>query len=155
MKSISSSICFLLFIIYSGCNNKDDLHPCPKPVLVELRGNFSEDEFENAIIGTWQSALESEDRTHVRFLKIDCEKNVEITIVENGLSESYIGDLFVEYLRPTSPSMITRAKLIITTKVEEIVLSDVQFGRNNFLPYDNLYLRNYLSPYATLEWAVE
>ena len=154
-KTMKLSFFLLISIILLGCNNEPDPDPCPEPVLVELRENFSEAEFENAIIGTWVSALESEDRTNVRFLKIDCENNVEITIQKNGLSKSYVGDLTVEYLRPPGPGNVTRAKFIITTKVEEIVLSDVEFGRNNFLPYENRYLRNYVSPYATLEWGLD
>lgn len=141
----------------TDCNNEPDpdSDPCPEPELVELRENFSESEFENAIIGTWKSAFEWEDNVNVMFLKIDCENNAEIHLEENGHSEIYIGDLTVEYPRPTSPTRTTRAKLIIKTKDEEIVLSDVGFGKNNMISAENLYLRNYGTPHATLEWAVE
>jgi hypothetical protein len=122
---------------------------------VELRENFSEDEFENAIIGTWRSAFEWEDNVNVIFLKIDCENKAEIHIDEDGLMESYLGDLSIEYPRPTSPTRTTRAKLIIKTTSEEIVLSDVGFGKNNMISAENLYLRNYDSPQSTLEWAEE
>lgn len=139
----------------TGCNNEPDPDPCPEPNLVELRENFSEAEFENAIIGTWKSAFEWEDNVNVKFLKIDCEKNAEIHLEENGQSEIYVGDLSVQYVRPIGPGYVTRAQLIITTKDEEIVLSDVGFGKNNMISAENLYLRNYDSPHATLEWGVD
>jgi len=143
----------------TGCNNEPEPVPdpdsCPEPVLVEFRENFSETEFENAIIGTWKSAFEWEDNVNVMFLKIDCENKVEIRIEENSLVESYVGDLTVEYVFPVGPGYVTRAKLIITTKNEEIILSDMGFGKNNMISAENLYLRNYDTPHATLEWGLD
>ncbi len=147
-----------LSLIMVSCETEPDPDPCPEPVLMELRDNFSEDEFENAIIGAWKSAYEHPDNANVMYLSIDCEKKAEITIEENGSSEHFIGDLTVEYLRPTSSGMVTLAKLIITSKEEEIELSRVWFGLNNFIaipPEGELYLRNMGSPSATLQWEVE
>ena len=78
MKSIKFTICIFCSLLCICCNNDPD--PCPVPELVELRENFSEEEFENAIIGTWISAHENTEWVNVMFLKIDCENNVRICI---------------------------------------------------------------------------
>jgi hypothetical protein len=139
----------------TGCNNEPDPDPCPEPELVELRENFSDAEFENAIIGTWKSAFEWEDNVNVMFLKIDCENNTEIHLEENGQSKIYVGDLNIQYVRPIGTGYVTRTQIIINTKDEEIILSDVGFGKNNMISAENLYLRNYGSPHATLEWGLD
>lgn len=140
-----------MLLMFPGCN--DDPDPCPDPEPVDLRQNFSEDEFEHAIIGTWTSAYKHPHDASVMYLRIDCEKRVKMHIEENDVSVSYVGDLTVEYLRPTSPDDVTLAKMIITTKNEVIILSDVMFARNNAISAEKLYLRNLSSPYATLEWS--
>jgi hypothetical protein len=158
MKSIAYSFCFLLFTILLGCNNEPDPDPCPEPELVELRENFSEAEFENAIIGTWISVYEHPENAIVIFMSIDCYKKTEITIRENNISEQFKGDLTIEYLRPTSPEMVTLAKLTINMKEDQIELSRVWFGLNNFIsipPEGELYLRNLGSPSATLQRDVD
>ena len=158
MKSISPIIWVVCFSLFACCENESDPDPCPEPEFVELRDNFSEAEFENAIIGTWESAYEHPDNANVIFLRIDCNKHTEITIRENNVNKNFEGDLTVEYLRPTSPEMVNLAKLIINTKEEEIVLSCVWFGLNNFIsipPEGELYLRNMGAPSATLERKVD
>ena len=147
-----------LSLIMVSCETEPDPEPdpCPEPELVELGSNFSEAEFENAIIGIWNTAYEREGRTNVIFLCVNDDNIAKITIEENGASETFIGNLTVEYHRPTSPHRVTLAKVKISSNDEEIVLSDVVFDITNFLPDDGtLYLRNTRSPYATLKREVE
>lgn len=154
MKSISPIIWVLCFSLFACGDNEPEPNPCPEPKYEELKDNFSESEFENAIIGTWKSAYEHPDDANVIFLNIDCQNIAQISIRENDANEDFKGDLTVEYLRPTTPGMVTLAKLIVTTKEEEIVLSRVWFGLNNFIsipPEGELYLRNMGSPSATLK----
>lgn len=155
MKSISPIIWVLCFSLFACGENEPAPNPCPEPEYEELKDNFSEVEFENAIIGTWTSAFEWEDNVNVMFLKIDCENNAEIILEGNGQIESYVGELTVEYHRPASPGNITLAILIITSEDDEIVLSDVSFGGNNMISAENLYLLNHSPPFATLEWGLD
>jgi hypothetical protein len=158
MKSIELIILVLCFSLFACCENEPDPEPCPEPEFVELRDNFSEAEFENAIIGTWISVYEHPENANVIFMSIDCNKKTEITIRENNISEEFKGDLTIEYLRPTSPEMVTLAKLTINMKEDQIELSRVWFGLNNFIsipPEGELYLRNLGSPSATLQREVD
>jgi len=106
MKSIAISICILSWFICTCCNSE----PNPINDQIELRSDFSESEFQNAIIGTWNSVYEKEGEANVIFLSINKEGKATLSIEENGISDDFEGNLMIEFLRPTSTGIVTLAK---------------------------------------------
>ncbi|MEN8251866.1 MAG: hypothetical protein ABFS32_23295 [Bacteroidota bacterium] len=147
MVLLKRSIYFLSLVLITCCNSESS--PIGQEVL---RSDFSEAEFENAIIGIWNSVYIKEGEANVVFLCITEEKTATLTIEESMVTDTHEGNVTIEFLRPTSPGVITLAKLIITTHNGEIVLSRVNIGLHNALPDDgSLYLRIEESPYGVLE----
>ena len=147
MKTINVTLFVFSIILCFCCNKESD----KKNEAIELRSNFSETEFKNALIGEWKSVFEHAGYENVIYLKFDNQGKVKITIEKDGVENEYYGDYSVEFLREPAEENITIAKINISSSDKEIVLSQVNFGLHNAFPASRLFLRIDESPYGVLE----
>jgi len=148
MKTIKGTLYVFSIILCFCCNKESD----KKNEAIELRSNFSETEFKNALIGEWKSVFESAGNDNVIYLKFDNQGKTKITIEKDGVEKEYSGDYTVDFLREPAEENITLAKITISSFDKEIVLSRVSFGLHNAFPADSgLFLRIKEPPFGVLE----
>ncbi|MFA9391505.1 MAG: hypothetical protein ACERKD_16970 [Prolixibacteraceae bacterium] len=144
-------------ITYSGCK----IESVPDTILEEelqdtiwpeLKENFSDSEFKEAIIGKWQSIFEHEGQENVIYLELSNQNKAKITIEKESKQNKYEGDYKVSYLRPPDEGMVTLAEITILTSNDTLVLSRVNFGLHNYFPAERgPFLRIDQSPYGVME----
>ena len=148
MKTINCAL-FVFSIIFCFCCNKES---DKKNEAIELRSNFSETEFKNALIGEWRSVFELEGNENVIYLKFDNQDKARIIIEKDGIEKEYSGDYSVSFMLEPAEENTTLAKISISSSDKEIVLSQVYFGLHNAFPADSgLFLRIGDSPHGVLE----
>lgn len=120
--------------------------------VMELKDNFSEQEFKNALVGVWQSAFEVAGQKNIKCLQINRDGKAKATISNQGETELYEGNYTVSFLRPPSAGEITLAKITIKAASGNLILSFVEFGLHNGLPMSQeLVLRINESPFGTMK----
>lgn len=136
----------LIILIFS-------LDCCRTPTEVnqtELREGLSESEFRAAILGKWESVFEHPGKQNVAYLELTCQGKAKITITHDGNKKEYKGGYSITFLRPPTEGMVTLAELTIKTSNENIILSRVNFGLHNAVPFDEYLLRIEKEPYGVL-----
>lgn len=148
MKKIIS---LLLVAALTGCNGTNTKVETISKENV-LKENFSETEFKQAIIGKWKSVWKYPKKKNVSYLELNQNGKVKIIIEENGNLQEIKGTYNISFLRTPVKSMITLTKLTITTPEGNIILSRVNFGLHNALPYNSgPFLRIDEEPCGVLE----
>ena len=155
MKKIIRTFFVLNIVLCFCCNKESDKNneaSDNKNEAIELRDNFSETEFKNALIGEWRSVFELAGKENVIYLKFDNQGKARIIIEKDSVEKEYSGDYTVDFLREPAEEMMTIARIIISSSDKEIVLSWVNFGLHNAFPADyGLFLRIEKPPYGVLE----
>lgn len=143
---------FLIFggILFFLACNKERLAQVPKADLIELRDNFTEAEFKQAIIGEWQSVYEHTGEENVLFLALTDKNNAKVIISKEGSEKTYSGNYSVSFLRPPSSEEITLGEITIKTTSSDIVLSRVSFSFHSAVR-GGPFLRIGVTPYGVLE----
>ena len=150
MNIIFLGISLILFFSCKKESDKNELDKKNEPI--ELRSNFSETEFKNALIGEWKSVFENEEYENVIYLKFNIQGKSIIKIKKDNVENEYSGDYTVSFIREPAEGYITLAKISISCSDKEIVLSQVSFGLHNaFHPDLGLFLRVDEPPYGVLE----
>ena len=147
MNLTKSKIYLFGLIICLCCNNE------PISTKVELRSDFSESEFKNAIIGKWKSVYEITGEENVIYLELSEQGKVELILEKNSVRKEFVGNYSVDFLRPPSEGKVTFAELTITTSNGDmIILSRVNFGLHNAMPEGSgFFLRIDESPFGVLK----
>ena len=150
MKLIKFKFFLIVFMICLGC------HTTPTQVeQIELRSDFSESEFKEAIIGEWQSVYEIKGEENIKYLELGEQGKVKLILEKDSIGIEYEGHYSVDFLRPPSEGMVTLAELTISTSKGSIILSHVNFGLHNALPAESgPFLRIDNSPYGVLKKAI-
>lgn len=132
-----------IILIFCCCNKESDNSESDnKNEPIELRFNFSETEFNNVLIGEWQSVFENAGKENVIYLKFDNQGKAEITIDKDGVEQEYSGDFMVDFMQEPAEENTTQAIIIISSSTKDIVLSRAYFGFHNaFLIDSGLFLR--------------
>jgi len=137
-------LCFVCFLACISCEKES----CNPNDVLELRMDFTEEEFLMAIIGKWESVWETDGFENVTYLELCKQGNAKITLKEGSTVEYFEGNYTVEF---TNLGYRTRADITITTPKRNIILSDAQFDLHNGLSVTKLYFRTYGgSPKAVL-----
>lgn len=119
---------------------------------VELRSDFTESEFKDAIIGKWQSVFEKTGEENVKYLEFINQSKVRIILTKENINNEYNGNYSVSFHRPPMNGQDTFAEIIISTLSKEIVLSHVYFGLHNaILAEYGLLMRIDEAPCGVLE----
>jgi hypothetical protein len=148
MKIINGALFIFSIIICFCCTKETDKNN----ETIELRSNFSETEFKNALIGEWRSVFELAGNENVIYLKFDNQGKSRIIIEKDDVEKEYSGDYTVDFLREPAEENTTLAKISISSPYKEIVLSYVYFGLHNAFPVDSgLFLRIEGPPYGVLD----
>jgi hypothetical protein len=133
-NNIKIQLLFIILILCLGCNNTSSENQEHK-IRIELKGNLSGAEFKEAIIGKWGSVFYYPDKENIEYLELDKNGNAKIIIEKDTDKKEFKGNYTINFLRPPAKSMITFAEIIIKTSGYEIVLSRVNFGMHNGVPY--------------------
>ncbi len=118
---------------------------------IEYRENLSGSEFKEAIIGKWESVYKMQGKENVEYLELTRQGIAKIIIEKDGITIWYFGSYYVDFLRPPTDYMVTFAELTIKTSKGNIILSRVNFGLHNGVPFDELLLRIDKEPYGVLK----
>jgi hypothetical protein len=144
MKNTFFVIC--LFICFCCCKKEADI----KKDSVELRSNFSETEFKNALIGEWRSVFEDTEYENVIYLKFDDQNKSTIILKKDDIEKEYSGNYVISFIKEPAKGNITIAKIIISSSKREIELSGVYFSEHNASSVGSgLFLEE--PPYGVLE----
>ncbi len=127
-------------------------HRTPTQVdQIELREDFSESEFKEAIIGKWESVFEIPGKQNIGYLELTRQGNAKIIIKQDGNKKEHKGSYSLTFLRPPMEGNVTLAELTIITSKESIILSRVNFGIHNAFPAEVFFLRIDKEPYGVLQ----
>ena len=137
----------ILFFI--ACNKETEVKESVVDPM-ELRDNFTEAEFKQAIIGEWQSVYEHTGEENVIFLALTDKKNATITISKESSEKTYSGTYTVSFLRPPSSEELTLAQITLKTTLSDIVLSRVNFSIHSAVR-GGPFLRIDVAPYGVLD----
>jgi uncharacterized membrane protein len=137
------------FLFFIACD-KETIVKEPVVNPIELRNNFSEAEFKQAIIGEWKSVFENTGEENVISLSLTDKNNATITISKEGSEKTYNGTYSVSFLSPSSPERITFGEITIKTTSTDIVLSRVNFGLHSAVR-GGPFLRIDVAPHGVLE----
>jgi hypothetical protein len=153
MKTINSVLIVLSINLFFCCNKESDKNELDeKNEPIEIRSNFSETEFKNALIGEWRSVFENTEYENVIYLKFDSEGKSSIKTKMDNFVYECSGDYIVSFIREPAEGYITLAKISISCSNKEIELSRVYFGLHNAFPVDSgLFLRIEEPPYGVLD----
>lgn len=150
MNTIKWSIfgIFAVLITSLFCNKE----PTSGDPNIELRSDFSEFEFNQALIGEWESVYDVPSAENVQYLKLTEQGKATLILKKENTETEYKGNYTTDFLRPPTEGMVTFAELTISTSTDTIILSRLNFGYNNAFPIESgLYLRIERSPYGTLK----
>ena len=117
---------------------------------IELRDNFTEAEFKQAIIGEWQSVYQLSEQENVLYLTLTDKNNATITISKEGNEKTYSGTYSVSFLRAPSSEEMTLGQITIKTTSSDIVLTRVNFSLHSAVR-GGPFLKIDVSPYGVLE----
>ena len=137
----------LLFFI--ACN-KETIVQEPVANPIELRDNFTEAEFKQAIIGEWQSVYQLTEQENVLCLTLTDKNNATIILSKEGNEKTYSGTYNVSFLRPPSSEEMTLGQITIKTTSSDIALKRVNFSLHSAVR-GGPFLRIDVSPYGVLE----
>lgn len=153
MKKMNIIFLGISLILFFSCNNESDKNELDKKnEPIELRSNFSETEFKNALIGEWKSVFENKEYKNVVYLSFNIQGKSIMKTKNDNVENGYSGDYKVSFIREPAEGYITLAKISITCSDKEIVLSQVFFGLHNaFHPDSGLFLRIDEPPYGVLQ----
>ena len=151
MKTLNYFIIFSVFISLIGCDKESDTDARTESEIIELKENFSADEFKEALIGKWQSVFENDGKENVIYLELNDKNEAKITLDKDNVSNDYQGDYVVDFIRQPMEGYVTLGEITISTQNKIIKLSRVNFGLHNALPVDSMYLRIDESPYGVLD----
>ncbi len=146
------NLAFLLFggfLFFVACS-KETIVQVPKADPIELRDNFTEVEFKQAIIGEWQSVFQTTGQENVLYLALTDKNNATITISKEGSEKTYSGTYTVSFLRPPSPEEMTLAQITLKITSSDIVLSRVSFDLHSAVR-GGPFLRIGVVPYGVLD----
>ncbi|HAH23734.1 MAG TPA: hypothetical protein DCL77_08250 [Prolixibacteraceae bacterium] len=119
--------------------------------IMELKDNFSELEFKEAIVGVWRSVFELEGERNIECLELNGQGKAKVTIVKQGVKEVFEGSYNVSFLRPVTDFEITFGEITITGENGNLVLSRINFGlHSGTLVFRGMVLRIDTSPYGTM-----
>jgi len=126
---------FLFLVIFLSC----DKESC-NPNDIDLRIDFTEEEFLTAIIGQWESVLENAAVVNVTYLEFCEQGHAKIALKEEGTVEHFEGNYTVEFILVPPAGTETRASITIKSSKRDIILSLVTFSPNSFFPSNMLFL---------------
>ena len=149
MNELMSKFCLAALVLGLGCTETPTQFEQP-----ELREDFSEAEFKEAIIGKWQSVYEKPGQENVEYLELGQQGNAKAIIVQNDSRREFEGNYAVSFLRPPTKEVVTFAELTISMPGGDLKLSKVNFGLHNAFPVESgLFLRIDEAPYGVLRRA--
>lgn len=143
---------FLIFgglLFFIACN-KETIVQEPVVDPIELRDNFTEAEFKQAIIGEWQSVYQMTGQENVLYLALTDKNNATVTISKEGSEKTYSGTYSVSFLRPPSSEEVTLGYITIKTTSSDIVLSRVHFSIHSAVR-GGPFLKIDVAPYGVLD----
>jgi hypothetical protein len=153
MKTINGVFIICSIILFYSCNKESDKTELSEPI--ELRSDFSANEFKNAIIGEWKSVFENPEYENVIYLEFDDQNNSRIILKKDDIEKKYSGNYVVTFMREPAEGNTTLAKIVISSSEKNVELSRVCFDLHNGVhdardPFGFL-LRIYDPPYGVLE----
>jgi hypothetical protein len=151
MKTFNYLIILFVFISLIGCNKESDSDARTESKIIDLKENFSADEFKEAIIGKWQSVFEHAGKENVIYLELNDKNEAKITLKKDNASNNYQGDYIVDFSRQPMEDYLTLGEITISTQNKIIKLSRVNFGLHSAVHGDSMYLRIDESPYGVLD----
>lgn len=155
MKTMNVIFLGISLILFFSCNKESDKNELDKKnEPLELRSNFSETEFKNALIGEWKSVFENPEYENVIYLKFDIQGKSIIKIKKDSVENEYSGDYNVSFIREPAEGNTTLAKIVFSSSEKNVELSRVCFDLHNGIhdasdPFGFL-LRIYDPPYGVL-----
>ena len=133
---VTKAIIYFLFLSICLSCNKESCNPYD----IELRIDFTEEEFLTAIIGQWESVLENAAAVNVTYLEFCEQDHAKITLKEGSIEEFFEGNYTVEFTLLPPASTETRASITIKSPKRDIILSTVTFSPNSLFPASMLFL---------------
>ena len=141
------AIIYLLGLVV--CLSCDKESNTPDDIL-ELRMDFTEEEFLLAIIGKWETVWEFDEVENVTYLEFDDQGYAKITLKYESTEEDFEGNYTVEFTLIPEPGEETRADITIKSAKRNILLSGVHFGLHSGLSGTKLFFRTHFAPIAVL-----
>jgi len=153
MKKINYFIILSVLISLIGCDKESDSDADKKTdtKIIELKEDFTSDEFKEAITGKWHSVFVFPGYENVINLELNTVGEAKITLSKDNVSNDYQGDYTVDFTRQPMKGNVTFGDITISTQNKIIKLSRVNFGVHNAMPSDSMYLRIDESPYGVLD----